>query len=115
MRDPRYKFPDEVRNATRSFASQVVAEGRVPQTAEELQERIAATPSLEQPLVHGGYGDRFTAHDLFPLFEVFVTRAGGSIRRITDVPPPSSPAIDLRLVAVAAVVVVAVIALVALL
>ena len=84
MREPRYKFPDEVRSATRSLAASLVQTGDVPQTSEELQHRIAQMPEVEHALERGGYGPRFTASDLFPLFEVFVTKAGGHVGRTVE-------------------------------
>jgi hypothetical protein len=79
VRAPRYKFPDGVRTATRSFASRAVKAGAVPQTPAELHERILETPDLKRALEDGGYNEKFTADDLFPLYEIFVVQAGGFI------------------------------------
>ena len=84
MREPRYRFPDEVRTTTRAMASRMVQEGTIVQTPEQLatwmSERVAERESLER----GGYSTAFTAPDLFPLLEVFVEQAGGP-------PPPADP------------------------
>lgn len=77
MRGPRYRFPDAVRNTTRTMAAQMVREGEVAGSPEELDAWIAARPEVKQQLEEGGYGTRFSADDLFPLVAVFVERAGG--------------------------------------
>ena len=89
MRPPRYKFPDTVRSATRAFATRAVKERIVPQTPAELHARILETADLKQSLDGGGYGLKFDAEDLFPLYEIFVVQAGGSIGEATvsEAPP----------------------------
>lgn len=78
MRPPRYRFPDEVRTATRMMASRMVRDGTVPETPEALEGWIAGAPlDIREPLDRGGYGEAFSADDLFPLLQVFVGQAGG--------------------------------------
>jgi hypothetical protein len=84
MRPPRYRFPDEVRSATRTMASRMVRDGTVADTPEQLDDWISREPEFREPLLRGGYGTEFTSDDLFPLLQVFVARAGGSV--------PSGPA-----------------------
>lgn len=76
MRAPRYRFPDEVRSTTRSMASQMVRDGTVARTPEQLDTWISQRPEVREPLVRGGYGEAFTSHDLFPLLQVFLGPAG---------------------------------------
>ena len=82
MRAPRYRFPDEVRSTTRIIASRMVDGGTTARTPEELDAWISGAPDLRATLQRGGYGSAFTAHDLFPLLEVFVAKAGGSPSRV---------------------------------
>jgi hypothetical protein len=89
MRAPRYRFPDEVRSTARGMASLMVREGAVPRTPEELEVWISGRPEFRQPLVRGGYETAFTAHDLFPLVQVFVAKAGGPAPE-PDPPPRTS-------------------------
>jgi hypothetical protein len=84
MRPPRYKFPDEVRTATRTMASRMIDDGAVARTPEELETWIAETPDVREALESGGYSTAFTSHDLFPLFQAFVAKAEG--------PPPEADA-----------------------
>jgi hypothetical protein len=77
MRPPRFRFPEEVRSATRVMASRMVQEGSVAQTPAELEAWIARDADVREPLVHGGYGEAFTAEDLFPLLQASVQKAGG--------------------------------------
>lgn len=78
MRPPRFHFPDEVRSTTREIAYRMVDEGTVARTPEQLDEWLAGAPEERATLERGGYGTHFDAEDLFPLLDVFVTRAGGS-------------------------------------
>jgi hypothetical protein len=89
MRPPRFRFPDEVRSTTRVMASRMVRDGTVPQTPEELDAWIAGEPDVREPLVHGGYGDRFNAEDLFPLLQGSVQKAGGPPPEAAVAPPAS--------------------------
>lgn len=89
MRGPRFKFPDEVRETTRGIASRMVRDGQIARTPEELEAWIAAAPDVGESLRRGGYGTEFTAHDLFPLHQVFVVKAGGPAPQ-AEAPPPSS-------------------------
>lgn len=90
MRPPRYQFPNEVREAARTIAVRMVREGTIARTPEELDAWISRAPDVRESLEHGGYGQQFTSHDLFPLFQVFVEKAGGPAPE-PDAPPPSSP------------------------
>ena len=109
MRPPRYKFPDSVRSATRAFATRAVKARNVPQTPAELHARILETPDLKQSLDDGGYGLKFDAEDLFPLYEIFVVQAGGSMGEPSV--PESPPRRRGRLAVVAAVVAIFVVVL----
>jgi hypothetical protein len=75
MRDPRYRFSDEVRAATRAAALRMVHAGTVAASPEALGAWIARTDDLRAKLTNGGYGSAFTADDLFPLFQGFVAKA----------------------------------------
>lgn len=78
MRPPRHRFSEEVRETTRVMASRMAREGAVPETPEELEAWIAASPDAREPLERGGYGRDFTADDLLPLLHVFAAKAGGA-------------------------------------
>jgi hypothetical protein len=90
MRPPRYRFPDEVRSTTRSIASRMLQEGTVAQIPEDLERWIAQRPEVRESLESGGYSTAFTAEDLFPLLQVFVTQAGVPAPEVDDVPHRSS-------------------------
>lgn len=75
MREPRYRFSDDVRAATRAVALRMIHAGTVAASPEELHAWIARTDDLRETLTKGGYGSAFTADDLFPLFQGAVTRA----------------------------------------
>lgn len=109
MRPPRYRFPDEVRTTTRAMASRMVEEGSVVGTDEELDRWIAERPEYRDPLVRGGYGEKFGADDLLPLLHVFVGAAGGAPPR----PPGDAPAGASRGRWITAAVVVAALAILA--
>lgn len=111
MRPPRYQFPNEVRETTRAMASRMVGDGTIAQTPEELDAWIARSPDAREPLAHGGYGREFTADDLFPLFQVFVTQAGGPAPT-PDAPPRPSGRPFLIAMALAAIVILVVIVVV---
>lgn len=85
MRPPRYRFPNHVRETTRTIAARMVGDGGIATTAQDLDAWIARTPDVRQSLESGGYGAEFTADDLFPLLEVFVVQAGG------PAPAPAAP------------------------
>lgn len=78
MRPPRYRFPDQVRDATWAMAERMVDGGTVVQTPEQLDAWIAGAPDAREPLERGGYGREFTSDDLLPLLHVFVTKLGGT-------------------------------------
>ena len=75
MRDPRYRFSDEVRAATRAVALRMMHAGTVAASPEALGAWIARTDDLRETLTNGGYGSAFTADDLFPLFQGYVAKA----------------------------------------
>ena len=75
MREPRVRFSDDVRATTRAIALRMVHAGAVAATAEELATWIAGTDDIRERLTRGGYGSRFAAADLFPLFQGFVAKA----------------------------------------
>lgn len=89
MRPPRYRFPNEVRETTRTIASRMVGDGDIARTPQDLEAWIARAPDVREPLESGGYGREFTADDLFPLLQVFVEKAGGPAPA-PDAPPRSS-------------------------
>lgn len=84
MRAPRYRFPDEVRTATRGMAARMLADGTVADTPEQLDAWLSEAPADRESLERGGYGTAFTAEDLLPLLRAFIERSGGS--------PPTAPA-----------------------
>jgi len=94
MRPPRYRFPDQVRSATREMAARMAREGSVVETPEELDAWIAREPDTRAALEGGGYGTQFTADDLLPLLHVMVGAAGG---RVPSAEPPPRPARPRRL------------------
>ena len=75
MRDARYRFSDDVRSMTRAIALRMVHAGAVATSPEELAAWIARTDDLRDKLTNGGYGSKFTADDLFPLFQANVEKA----------------------------------------
>ncbi|HYR27753.1 MAG TPA: hypothetical protein VEU30_04775 [Thermoanaerobaculia bacterium] len=75
MRDPRYRFSDEVRAATRAAALRMVFAGTVAASPEEFAAWLARTDDLRAELTNGGYGAEFTTEDLFPLYQGFVAKA----------------------------------------
>lgn len=77
MRPPRFRFPDEVRSATRSMATRMVQDGKIAQNEDDLAAWIERDPETRRVMEDGGYGQEFTAGDVFPLLEVFVVQAGG--------------------------------------
>lgn len=111
MRPPRFQFPNEVRSTTRAMASRMVADGTIARTPEELDAWIARAPDVREPLENGGYGREFTADDLYPLLQVFVTQAGGPAPT-PDAPPRRSGRPFLVAAALAAVVLLVVIVIV---
>jgi uncharacterized damage-inducible protein DinB len=52
MREPRYRFPDHVRDTTRTIATRMVREDAVARTPEELEAWIAEEP---RPVGRAGY------------------------------------------------------------
>ena len=88
MRAPRYRFPEEVRSATRAMASRMVQQGTVARTPEELDGWISDNPDVREPLEKGGYRRAFDAADLLPLLQVLVEKAGGPAPE-TEAPPAS--------------------------
>ncbi len=83
MRDPRYRFSDDVRATTRAAALRMIHAGTVATSPEALAAWVARTDDLRETLTNGGYGTAFTADDLFPLYQGFVAKA-------TPAPPRAS-------------------------
>lgn len=75
MRDPRFRFTDEVRTATRAIAARMIHTDTVATSPEALDGWIARTDDLRAMLTNSGYGSAFDAEDLFPLFESYVAKA----------------------------------------
>lgn len=75
MREPRYRFSDDVRAATRAIALRMIHAGTVAASPEALGAWIARTDDLREKLTNDGYGSAFAAEDLFPLFQGYVARA----------------------------------------
>ena len=92
MRPPRYRFSNETREMTREMAARMVHDGNVAQTPEELDAWIASKPDVREVFDRDGYGTNFTADDLFPLFQIFVAKAGGQVASVgpADEPPARS-------------------------
>lgn len=89
MRAPRYRFPDDVRATTRRIASEMIRDGTVAATPEQLDAWIAERPEVRESLARGGYATEFTAHDLFPLLQVFLGPAGAPAPEDDAGPRPS--------------------------
>ncbi len=70
------------------MAARMVRDGTVPETPEQLDAWIANSPDARETLERDGYNTDFTADDLFPLLQVFVTQAGGQIAPAAE--PPRS-------------------------
>ncbi len=53
---------------------------------------IANTPDVREVFERDGYNREFTAHDVFPLLQVFVAQAGGKVATggTVDEPPARS-------------------------
>lgn len=104
MREPRYRFSDAVRATTRAIALRMIHAGEVAASPQELREWIDRTDDVRERLTHGGYGEAFSAEDLFPLFQGFVAKAtAGS-------PARTGSGSDRRFSSLVIVVVVAVVA-----
>lgn len=67
----------------------MVRDGTVAETPEQLDAWIARTPDAREVLERDGYPRDFTAHDLFPLLQVFVGKAGGRIDPVQETRPRS--------------------------
>lgn len=74
MREARYRFSDDVRAVTRAIALRMIHAGTVATSPEALAAWIARTDDLREKLTKDGYGSAFTAGDLFPLFQGYVSR-----------------------------------------
>jgi hypothetical protein len=83
MREPRYRFTDDVRSTTRAIALRMIHAEAVADSPEALDAWIARTEDLRERLEKAGYGKAFHSHDLFPLFQAYVAKATRSA------PPPS--------------------------
>lgn len=90
MRAPRYRFPDEVRDATRTTAIRMVRENRMARGPADLDAWLTANPELHATMQRGGYGTAFSADDLYPLLQVMMTNAGGQAP-VASAPQRSTP------------------------
>jgi hypothetical protein len=93
------------------MAARTVRDGTVAGTPEELDAWILQAPDVREPLERGGYTTEFTAADLFPLYEVMVEKAGGTVPR-PETPAPSRTPSRVGLFAAVAVAVAVIVALV---
>ncbi len=109
MREPRYRFSDDVRATTRAVALRMVHARAVAASPEELEAWIAKTDDIRQRLTAGGYGARFTAADLFPLYEGFVTKASAVAPRQPDARGPRRTWIGLAIGAIIVIVLLAIV------
>jgi hypothetical protein len=75
VRNPRYRFSDDVRATTRAIALRMVHAGDVASSPEALGAWIERTADIRERLTAGGYGSEFRVDDLFPLFQGFVAKA----------------------------------------
>lgn len=107
MREPRYRFPDHVRDTTRAMASRMISEEEIADSPEELEAWLAERPETRESLKSGGYGTKFDASDLHPLLMVFVAKQGGGQR---DPEPSTTRSRSGWIAAVVAIVVVVVLA-----
>lgn len=98
MRGPRYRFPEEVRAATRDMAARMVEQRSIVQTAEELETWISQRAAVREVLERGGYGTAFTAQDLFPLLDVFLEQAGRPAPSAESLPATTSRVVRAALV-----------------
>lgn len=73
---------------TRAIALRMIHAGAVAGTPGELAAWIARTDDLRERLKNDGYGSRFEAEDLFPLFEGFVARAKAATPPRSGARPP---------------------------
>jgi hypothetical protein len=108
MRDPRYRFSDEVRSLTRAIALRMIHAGTIAETPDALRIWIEQTEDLRLELVRGGYGAAFSADDLFPLFESFVAKASARTAPQTRSMRPFWIALLLAAAAVVAIIVSAI-------
>jgi hypothetical protein len=110
MRDPRYRFSDDVRATTRAIALRMIHAGTVAVSAQELESWIGQTADIRERLTKGGYGSAFTAEDLFPLFQGSVARAKAAAA--TPPPPGARPAkwLWIGAIVVVAIVIVVIVA-----
>jgi hypothetical protein len=68
----------------------MVQGGQIADTPEQMEEWISHEGDVRETLEDGGYGSEFTADDLFPLLQVFITQAGGPAP-VTEPPPRTYP------------------------
>lgn len=104
MRGPRYRFSDAIRATTRAIALRMIHAGEIASSPQELSDWIARTDDVRERLTQAGYGNAFSAGDLYPLFEGFLARATAAT------PSPVRPGFPRRLSTRAIVIVVAVVA-----
>lgn len=105
MREARYRFSDAVRATTRAIALRMIYAGEIAASPQELREWIERTDDVRERLTQGGYGDAFTAEDLFPLFQGFLAKATAA----NPAPSRSRPTLSPRWIAVIVAIVVAVV------
>lgn len=72
MRAPRYRFPEQVRSATREMAARMIEDESIARSPEQMEAWIAESPQVRSRLEEGGYGTEFTAADLFPLLRAML-------------------------------------------
>jgi branched-chain amino acid transport system substrate-binding protein len=113
MREPRYRFPDHVRDTTRTIAARMAREETVARTPEELEAWIEGDPEVRASLESGGYGTHFTAADLFPLLQGMLAKEGATTTPSERSATRKSPATWWIAVVVAIVVLVVVLLLTA--
>jgi hypothetical protein len=111
MREPRYRFSDAIRATTRAIALRMMHAGEIAASPQELREWIDRTEDVRERLAVGGYGQEFSADDLFPLFQGAVARATAA--KAGEAKPDSPRRFPMRMMVIVAAIVVAVIVIVA--
>jgi hypothetical protein len=99
MREPRYRFSDPVRATTQAIALRMIHAGEIAASSQELAAWIDRTDDVRERLTQGGYGEEFSADDLFPLFQGFVAK-------VTAASPAPRPSRSTRRLSTRAIVVI---------